>query len=323
MKFTACICTFLALVSLFISGCAPTPAVTERKAAIARTEVDIKPAYKEKFTSTVAETKIPEISVHEYLIGAKDILSVIVYGEEDLSLKESTVTADGFISMPLVGRISVAGLTTLQIEKKITKLLSDGYLINPQVTVVVKSFQSKKAFILGAVEKPGSYPLQGNAVLLELISTAGGILYESAGKYILIWRAASGEKTSEDEESGRVIRIATERLLKEGDMRLNVPIEDRDVVFVPQAEQVYIIGEVKNPGSFPIIKDKITVLEAITMAGGFTRIASPNKTRIIRVEDGIEKTIYVRANDIIKGGEKSKDIPLQSGDIVVVPESLF
>jgi len=264
---------------------------------------------------------IREEQAGDYRVGPEDTLSVTVYGEEDLCLAGIIVSSDGMITYPLIGRVAVENLTTAEVEKKIVSLLADGYLIHPQVTVTVQSFKSKRVFILGAVQNPGVFPLQGRERLLEVISSAGGIQSERAGKFILVLRKGSSND-EQDKNEDTVIKVGIEGLLQRGDMNLNISLENRDVVFVPQAEYVYIIGEVKNPGSYRIYEKDITILETITLAGGFTPIASPNKTRVIRVENGIEKTIPVRMKDIIKG-EKSKDIYLRSGDIVVVPESLF
>jgi polysaccharide export outer membrane protein len=318
------LCIILLISILFIAGCASYPETTED--ILTKTDVRIKPQYEEKFTSSIT-SNIEADEAQDYGVGPRDSLSFTVYGEEDLSPDGLIVSQEGYISFPLTGRVHVEGLTTPEIEKKIANLLADGYIVNPQVTVSVKSFKSKKAFILGAVEKPGVYPLRGQERLLEIISIAGGIQNEKAGKFILIWRQKSRGKNGSSNESndngnGRLIKIGLERLLQQGDMNLNVPLINRDVVFVPQAEYVYIIGEVKKPGSYKLYEKDISILEVITMAGGFTPIASPNKTRIIRVEEGEERTIPVKMKDIIKG-EKSKDIVLKSGDIVVVPESLF
>ena len=317
------LCIILLISIFFIAGCASYSETT--KDVLTKTDVQIKPQYEEKFTSSIT-SNIEADEAQDYGVGPRDSLSFTVYGEEDLSPDGLIVSQEGYISFPLTGRVHVEGLSTPEIEKKVADLLADGYIVNPQVTVSVKSFKSKKAFILGAVEKPGVYPLRGQERLLEIISTAGGIQNEKAGKFILIWRQKSRGKNGSSNESndngnGRLIKIGLERLLQQGDMSLNVPLINRDVVFVPQAEYVYIIGEVKKPGSYKFTEN-ITILETITMAGGFTPIASPNKTRVIRVEEGEERTISVRMKDIIKG-ERSKDIVLKSGDIVVIPESLF
>ena len=313
------LCVIFLISIFFIAGCASYSETTED--VLTKTDMRIKPQYEEKFTSSVA-SNIEEDEAQDYGVGPRDSLSFTVYGEEDLSPDGLIVSQEGYISFPLIGRVHVEGLSTPKIEKKIVALLADGYIVNPQVTVMVKSFKSKKIFILGAVEKPGVYPLRSQERLLEIISSAGGIHYEKAGKFILIWRRSnSRDKVTKSKSSGRLIKVGVESLLQEGDMKLNVPLKNRDVVFVPQAEYVYIIGEVKKPGSYKFTEN-ITILETITMAGGFTPIASPNKTRIIRIEEGEERTIFVRMKDIIKG-EKSKDIVLKSGDIIVVPESLF
>ena len=310
-----------------VAGCGSTPGtVTEGPlrqewAGGAEEAVEIKPIPEAAFSRTLPAV-IPETDL-DYRVGPRDVISIIVYGEKDLSVDEMMITSDGFISMPLIGRMSVDNLTVTEIEGRIAKLLADGYLVNPQVMVTVKSFVSRNAIILGAVATPGSYPLKGRFFLLELISQAGGILSESAGSDILIWRTSDAKSATRGEnEREQVIRIGTERLLKEGDMRLNVPILDRDVVFVPEAEHIYIIGEVRKPGSIRLQRDRITALEAITMAGGFTPIAASNRTRIIRVTDGVEQTIPVPVRDVIRG-ERSRDVVLMPGDVIVVPESLF
>ena len=328
---------------LMAAGCATGPETMEEvKEVLEQSDIDVQPVdeekfiatlpddvreekiaglkYEEKFTATLTDD-IGEEKIEDYKVGPNDTLSITVYGEEDLSLDGIVVPSDGSITYPLIGKVGVEGLTAPAIAKKIATLLADGYLVNPQVTATVRIFKSKRVFILGAVESPGVFPLQGHERLLEVISSAGGIRSEKAGKFILIWRQGSAGDDGEKKED-EVIKVEMEQLLQQGDMSLNVPLENRDVVFVPQAEYVYIIGEVKEPGSYKIYDKDITILEAITMAGGFSPIASPNKTRVIRVENGIERTIPVRMKDIIKG-EKSKDIYLQSGDIVVVPESLF
>jgi polysaccharide export outer membrane protein len=319
-----CALFFLIVVMCVLStGCSTAPETTEE--VLQKADIRLKPSTEEKFTEkqftrTIQQEAVEE-KIEDYKVGPNDSLSIAVYGEEDLSLDGIIVSSEGMITYPLIGRISVEGLTAHEVSKKIAALLSDGYLVNPQVTTTVKVFKSKRVFILGAVEEPGVIPLQGHERLLEIISSAGGIRSEEAGKFILIWRQGIRDNEGKKAED-RLIKVEVERLLQQGDMRLNVPLENKDVVFVPQAEYVYIIGEVKDPGSYKIYDKDITILEAITMAGGFSAIASPNKTRVIRVEDGVERTINVPMKDIIKG-EKSKDIYLKSGDIIVVPESLF
>jgi polysaccharide export outer membrane protein len=96
-----------------------------------------------------------------------------------------------------------------------------------------------------------------------------------------------------------------------------------DVLFIPAAENFYIIGQVRRPGSYPLTNREITLVEAISMAGGFTRIAARNRTRIIRIEDRVEKIIEVKVDAITDAGKKIQDVIIQPDDIIVVPESFF
>lgn len=250
----------------------------------------------------------------EYVVGGNDILKILVYEEPELSNDKIRVSLKGFINMALIGQVKVKGLTTSEIEKKIENLLRDGYLLNPQVSVLVEEYRSRKVFVLGAVDKPSSYELRGKTTLLEMISKAGGIL-DKAGENILILRKKKRGKQN--------IVINRKRLMEKGDLSLNIVLQNNDAIYVPAGNFVYVFGEVKDPGSYKLNEESKTLLSAITMAGGFTEYAAPRKTKIVRVENGKEKTIFVNVDDITKRGNKSKDIELKSEDMIIVPESLF
>lgn len=165
-----------------------------------------------------------------YRIHSLDILKINIYMEGDLQTN-FRVSQSGRISYPFIGEVRVSGLTVSELEEKLTHLLSPDYFINPQITIFVERYHSRRIFILGAVNNPGSY---------------------------------------------------------------DIPTEK-----------------------------ELTVVEAISLAGGFTEEAAVNKTKIVRVEDGLEKTMVVKIKDITKGGDKSKDIILKPNDIVIVPQSFF
>lgn len=251
----------------------------------------------------------------EYVIGGMDILEINVYQEQDLS-GTFRVSASGDIPFPLVGDVQVAGLTPPQAQEKLEALLRDGYLKRPQVAVAVKEYRSKGVSVLGAVNKPGAYQLWGGRVtLLDLLSMAGGVILEEGSKSLILLRPdAHGETKS--------ITFNLDRLLKEGDAALNVTVQPHDAIYVAKADAIIVYGEVKNPGTYPIESTAMTVLEALSKAGGLTPLAAPNRTRIIRVEGNIERTIRVRVGDII-AGERMKDLALKPGDVIVVPESYF
>jgi polysaccharide biosynthesis/export protein len=252
----------------------------------------------------------------EYVIGGMDILEIVVYQENDLS-GTFRVSADGDISFPLVGNVRVGGLTPPQAQQKLKALLREGYLKHPQISVIVKEYRSKGVSVFGAVARPGAYPLSGGrTTLLDLLSLAGGVSLEEGSKSLLLLRP-------DEQGEMRSVAIDLDRLLKEGDASLNPIIHPNDAVYVTKADSIIIYGEVKTPGTYPIQSKEMTVLEAVSRAGGFTEYAAPNRTRVIRVERGMEKNIRVRVGDILTKGERTKDLTLQPGDVIVVPQGYF
>ncbi len=275
----------------------------------------------------------------DFSVGGYDVIDITVYEEPDLSRENVRISADGYISFPLVGRVKVDGLTTSGIESLLSEMLAQGeYLLNAHVSVTVKEFRSKQFMVLGSVKSPGSYPLQAKERVLDAISKAGGIDFDQGGKEAMIIRTENsvpkpergnkGDKTvtenkKADEDEKIVIRIELNSLLKGGDQISNILLADKDLIYIPRAESFYIIGQVQKPGSYPYMEKEITLVEAITKAGGFTPIAARNRTRIVRVEDGVEKIIVVKVDAIIESGQKGKDVLLRPGDVIVVPEGFF
>jgi polysaccharide export outer membrane protein len=257
----------------------------------------------------------------DYRVGGYDVLSITVYEEKDLSREAIRVSADGYISFPLIGRVKVDDLTTAEIEKRIALKLAEGkYLLDAHVSVMVTEYKSKKYLVLGSVKNPASYPLQAQERVLDAVSKAGGLEPQKAGKRGMIIRTENPTASSERKV---VINFDLQGLLKGRDQISNLYLADKDVVYIPPVEYFYIIGQVKEPGSYPLSEREVTLVEAISMAGGFTPIASRNRTRIIRVEEGVEKIIEVKVDAITEAGKKIHDVFIQPNDIIVVPESFF
>lgn len=257
----------------------------------------------------------------DYTVGGHDVLNIIVYEEKDLSREAVRVSGEGYISFPLIGRIKVDGLTTSEIENLISlKLAEEKYLLDAHVSVMVTGFNSKRFLVLGAVKTPGSYSLEAQERVLDAISRAEGIVSDQAGKKGMIIRT---ENPGTEKERKLIIDLDLQGLLKGRDQVSNLYLADKDVIFVPKAEHFYIIGQVKSPGSYPLTDREITLVEAISMAEGFTPIASRNKTRIIRIEDGVEKIIQIKVDAITDAGKKIQDVLIQPNDIIVIPESFF
>ncbi len=239
-----------------------------------------------------------------YIIGEGDVLSIHVYENDDLS-KTVRVSADNSIRVPLLGEVIIKGLTVSKIASKLEKLLADGYLISPQVDVFIKEFKSKTAVILGQIRSPGQYELRGKITFLEFVSKAGGLTVD-AGNNATIKRASS------DQNKTNKITIDLDKLIREGDTSVNLPIQNGDTIYISKADVYYVSGEVKDPDSYRF-ESNITVIKAITKAGGFTGIAAKKDVRIIREIDGEKKVLK----------DVNMDEMILANDVIIVPESFF
>lgn len=256
----------------------------------------------------------------EYQIGPKDLLEIKVFELPELN-QTVRVSEDGSITLPLIGKVMINGLTKDAVERKIASLLEEKYVKNAQVQVFIKEYQSKVVSVIGAVEKPGLYELVGRQTLLQIISRAGGFSSypgREAGNEIVIIRQGSSGRTAR-------LTIDLEALLINGNHKLNIPLMPGDIISVPvdKVIQVYVFGEVRNPGALNIKKSKkITVLQAISQAGGPTERAALSRIVIKRKDEtGKEIQIKINLKEIIKG--EKPDLVLQEGDVVFVPESIL
>ena len=239
----------------------------------------------------------------DYFVGPGDVLNITVYDNDDLETMVR-VGDNGRIIFPLLGQVEVSNLSISQVSDKITQLLADGYLVNPQVNVFVTEFRSKKVVVLGRVRSPGVIELSRPISFLELVSKAGG-LEKDAGDTATVKRKENGKDA--------LIVVDLVSLLEGGDLTQNVPILDGDTVVISKSGMCYVTGEVEEPGSYPC-GDGSTVLKLVALANGFTGKAAKSKVRIVRIVNN-EKTIF-------------KDVDLDStvvfdNDVIVVPESFF
>ncbi len=266
----------------------------------------------------------------EYQIGPGDVLRIDVLEEEQLSGKY-TVSSKGTIQIFLLGEVFVANLTTEQLARKLKEELEKDYLRNPQIKVTVEEYNSHKIFVLGEVAKPGTYHLKGKNSVLDILLEAGGPT-QNAGDQLSILRTES----KDGQESLTHIPVNVTKLFIDGDMSQNVQLKDNDIIYMSRRERgditsrffqkeintFSVVGEVKRPGSYEY-REGYTVLNAILEAGGLTEYASPNRTKLIRGEGENKKTIKIKLGDIIEKGKKELDQPIQPGDLIIVPASLF
>jgi len=249
---------------------------------------------------------VSRAEARESIVNFSDVLEISVFGHPEMA---TTVRVDGqgMVLLPLLNQVKVQGLTISQASAHIAKLLAAGYIVNPQVNVFVKNFREYKASILGQVVKPGVYDVNQKTTLLELVSMAGGLTPEAGDRATL-----KRESGREGEGGTQEIIIELKRLVDQGDASQNVAILDGDKVFIVKAGLFYVTGQVKKPDSYKY-QDKLTVIKAITMAGGFSNTASKGSVRIVRKVNGKELEIT--------GAEM--DALVQPDDVIVVPESFF
>jgi polysaccharide export outer membrane protein len=261
----------------------------------------------------------------DYKVGPRDVLNINVFEEPDLSREDLRVSSRGMITMPLIGQVKVDGLSTRQIETLLQiRYRQEGILKHPQISVHIKEFRGRWVLILGAVNQPGRHPMESNERLMEMMAKAGGIKFDAEGDIaankIRILRSVPKDKGG---KPGRVsMEIDLESMTKGDHPEYNLQMQHRDVIYVPEAPRFFITGEVRKPGYYKIKDRDISVVEAITMAGGLTRIAAGNRTRLVRVKDGKEVTLKVPVEDILDG-DKSADVIVQPNDVIVVPQSYF
>ena len=244
-----------------------------------------------------------------YVLGPQDVLNITVLGEEDLSRKY-TIEQDGSFTFPLIGRVTARGLTLRDLEQDLKKkLVTGGYLKNPEVSVAVDTYQSQRIMVWGQVNQPGEYQLAGDMTLLSALAKAGSIT-ASAGRDAVIVRAPKKGADGAAAEP-EIVRIDLNDL-QAGNMALNIPLRDGDTINIPKAQSVFISGHVKTPGGYPV-DEGMTVLQVLSLAGGLTDRGSDKRINVIRTIDGKKKEMK---------GVKLTSVVLP-GDTIVVGQRLF
>ncbi len=252
----------------------------------------------------------------DYVIGKEDLLELGVFEQPDLT-RTVRVSGDCTISLPLLGIVPLAGLSTKQAEEKLRDLLSDKYLTDPQVWVFVKEAKSRKVSVVGAVEKPGSIEMLGDRTLLEAISEAGGLTHQAGRDLYVLRPDASGAATRID--------IDLDDLMINGNPVLNIALSPGDVINIPidRVLHVYVDGAVRKPGEVEYKSSRpLNLLQAIAAAGGLSERASQKGVVVIRTKaGGAQEMIKVDLKAVRKG--KQDNFELENGDSIYVPETFF
>jgi len=278
-------------------------------------------------------SKLAKPTVTDIPIGPGDVIHIDVFDVPELS-RDVRVSTTGNIALPLVHeRIRVAGVTPFQLEQTIQeKLIESGLVSRPQVSVFVKEQNSQPVTILGAVGHAGTIQLLRPTTLLEVLANAGGIS-DSAGTFVLITRKTQPEtvtpvadSASAAPDSGvQTIRIQLQDLLDTGNAAFNIQVFGGDVIEVPKAGIIYVVGAgIAQSGGYTIQShgEQPTVLKAVALAHGLGPFSKPNDAVIYRLnpKTGEREAIPVHIKQIEKN--TSEDVAMKSNDILYVPDNL-
>lgn len=259
-----------------------------------------------------------------YRIGPGDVLDIRVFNKPQFSREGVRVDSRGMVRVPLISdEIQAACRTEAQLGEAIKKLLQ-AYVRNPQVDVFIRDYQSQPVSVIGAVRAPSQFKLQRRVRLLELLSFAGGTVI-NAGQSVQVVHTAgafscdAGVVTRDVEDIGAIDAYKLSDTLL-GTESANPFVRPGDIVNVPEADQVYIVGNVFRPSAIPL-REPITVSRAIAIAGGTQPDTKSSRVRIIRQLPGNagKKEIIVDLGAIDK--QRQEDVLLQANDIVNVPTS--
>jgi len=269
-----------------------------------------------------ASSQVTSDSTSRYRVGPGDVLDIRMFKHPELSRDGVRVDGSGMIRMPLIeGEIPAACKTEGELAKEIASRYLKFYR-NPQVDVFVKEYHSREVAVIGAINDQGRYQMQRRITLLELLTYAKGPS-DKAGQTVNIVRGpqstlceTNGEPA--DEATGFISLRLNDTL--RGDAKANPYIHPGDIVTVPEADQVYVVGNVYHPQALPM-KDPISVSRAVAMAGGPVQDAKTDHVRIIRQQLGTntKQEIVVNLGAISK--KQAEDVALMPNDIVEVPTS--
>ncbi|MEW6002610.1 MAG: polysaccharide biosynthesis/export family protein [Nitrospirota bacterium] len=247
----------------------------------------------------------------DYIIGPDDVIEIDVFQAEELK-RTVRVSSLGYIGLPLIDQIKAKGLTVTQLEKEIARQL-EKYLNEPCVSVYVKEYKAQRIGVIGAVDKPQVYTITGQRYLLDMLSMAGGLTKE-ASTICYVLRPVNNQ-----EQGTETLVIDLNELFEEGNLSLNIPVFNGDVINVPKGGVVFVDGAVKKPGVFKL-EGRATLVQVIAMAEGLRYEANQSDIKIFREDGGAMRKVISADYDAIKEG-KDSDIQIRENDIIIIPKS--
>lgn len=262
-----------------------------------------------------------------FVLGAGDQITLHVVDMDEISDKPIRIDPEGGIDLPLVGRIHAAGLTISEFKEALAAKLSK-YITDPRISVNLTEDQSRSVSVVGEVNAPGVHELYGPRNLIEVISLAGGIKPDAGSQVIVTREMKYGmlplPGAREDVSGGySTATLPLDDLLASKSPAENILIQPEDIVSIPKGDIVYVIGDVKRAGGFPLLShNTMTLLQALALAEGLGPDAESQHAKILRPvggEGGKPLEIPVDVKGIFAG--KDPDVPVYANDILFIPSS--
>jgi polysaccharide biosynthesis/export protein len=273
-------------------------------------------------------------TVSGYVLGPDDEIMIRgidapeISDKPDKPEKPVLIGTNGNITLPLIGRVKAGGLTVEQLEAELTMRFKE-FIQDPQISVTVTEFRSQPVSVFGAVTKPGVVQLRGRQTLYEVLSMAGGPR-DTAGSILTVTRPRqSGEiplPGTKVDTTGQfsTAELNVQEILEGKNAAANIEIKPNDIISVSEASSnmIYVVGDVQKAGAFTLGGQRnVSVLRALSLAGGLGKTAKGDKARIIHEVSGDPKLkeIPVNVAGILSG--KEKDVELGPDDVLVIPTS--
>lgn len=246
----------------------------------------------------------------DYLLGSGDLLQVKVFEAEDLNTTVR-ISSRGYVTLPLLGAVSVKDLSAREAEEKIENLYRARYIKDPHVSIFVEEHFSRRVTLMGEFRNPGTYDYLSKQRLLDVMALGGG-LSDKAGRVVQIRRYGGSA------EGQNVVIVDLDQLVKEGRSELNIEINSSDVLFVPEAGTFFVDGAVRRPGSY-YIKHKTTIQEAFLEAGGLAPYANKKDATLIRYMDNGKR--HMVKLDLSK--PETFEIEVKDRDVLILEASTY
>ena len=255
--------------------------------------------------SSPSATAKPEAPRPDAVLGVGDTLRISVYQNPDLTIESARISEAGLVNFPLIGNVRLAGDTVNAAEQRIAKMLRDGgFVLRPQVTILVGQIRSAVISILGQVGKPGRYPIETvGSKVSEMVAATGGVVPGGADVVTLV-----------GVRNGRSIKLDIDlpAILQSGKAELDVPVENGDILYVDRAPTAYIYGEVQRPGVFRLERG-MSLMQVIAQSGGISARGTERGIKVHRRDaNGAVSVLELQMND-----------PIVRDDVIYVKESLF